>query len=170
MNPPGRPRDQVHLRRYLWILGVAIVLLVGAAALASMQAGRSVGQVSVDTCSPKPCAAPSGFGAYFSGVVVADGVVHMNVSFINHPHQQVLVDYNHTSPADFQLRHADGSQTKPVFNAECADWGELKVRIGDSAGPVPLCFGAHALGTQGTFVIWGPDLGLTFDDVQVPLS
>ena len=94
----------------------------------------------------------------------------MQVSFINHPHPQALVDYNHTSPADFQLRHADGIQGKPVFRADCADWGEIKVKIGESAGPVPLCFRAQASGTRGALVIWGPDLGLTFDDVQVPLS
>jgi len=97
-------------------------------------------------------------------------MVMMHVSFVNHPHQQSFVDYNHTSPADFQLRGADGRQSKPIFTSTCPDWGELRIKIGASAGPEPICFSSPPHGTYGAYVIWGPDLGLLFDDVQVPLN
>ena len=152
------------------VLLVVAIGLVGLAALRSMQHGSATPRRTTDSCAPRPCAAPSGFGAYFSAVAVADGMMTMQVAFINHPHDQGFVDYNHTSPADFQLRDGDGRQVKPLFSAACPDWGELRIKIRDSAGPQPLCFPWRHADARGAEVIWSPDLGLFFDDVQVPLG
>ena len=166
--PAGRPRW--YAGRIARAFVIVAIGLVGLAALRSMQHGAPAPRSTTDSCAPQPCAAPSGFGAYFSAVAVSDGLMTMQVAFINHPHDQGYVDYNHTSPADFQLRGGDGRQVNPVFSAACPDWGELRVKIRASAGPRRLCFPWRQADAHGAEVIWSPDLGLFFDDVQVPLG
>lgn len=153
------------------LVGAALVAAAALAVVAflSLRAAPG-GAAAADNCTPKPCAAPHGFGAYVSAVRVSGGQVRMAVNFINHPHAEGFTDYNHTSPADFWLRSGSAGPAAPVFNSDCPNWGELRIKIGSSAGPVPLCFSVPAAGMTGAQLAWGPDLGFLFDEVRIPLN
>ena len=130
---------------------------------------KATGVAAPQACSPKPCAAPEGFEVDVANIQSSAGTTNFEVSFKNHtPAAFGSTSFRPTSPRDFQLRLKDGRQVSPTFGAGCPDWGELHVERGGSAGPVRLCFRAPS--AAGAVVIWGPDLGLLFDDVQVPLD
>jgi hypothetical protein len=159
-------------RRRSLVIAVAVlgcVLLAVLAALSLRRVGQAVSKTAM-SCSPSPCSAPEGFEVDISGLSVAGDTVMMQVAFKNRTVADPLeaVSYRHTSPADFQLRTATGQQVSPVFNGRCPNWPELKVQRGASAGPKPLCF--RGAGFNGAQLIWSPDLGLLFDDVQIPLG
>jgi hypothetical protein len=160
-------------RPRILLLGAAVAALVLAvlAAASFRRVADSVPAVP-EPCSPHPCAAPHGFEADLSNITEAGGRVTMTVTFHNHTTREPLeaVSYRHTSPADFQLRSADGHQASPVFSSACPDWAELHVEHGASAGPRPLCFASAAGGLVGAVIVWSPDLGLLFDDVRIPLA
>ena len=160
-------------RRWLVIgIAVAACLVIGILAARSL---RQLGQVvtaSPEPCSPHPCAAPHGFEVTIADVTTTNGIVRLQVTFHNNTKADAFdaVSYNHTSPADFQLRPAAGEQRPAAFSGQCPDWGELRMEHGASAGPKPLCFPAPAGGLKGAQLVWSPDLGLLFDDVQIPLN
>jgi hypothetical protein len=154
----------MRLRRYWWIPIAGLVLIAGGIAFEMFDVAEQVGKSNEQPCSPKPCAAPYGFALYISDVQPAGGRVTMQVSFTNNS------DFTHTNPRDFQLRDAGGNQHPAVFTPGCPDWGDLQVARGASAGPRKICFTAPADGIRGADIIWSPDLGLFFDDVQVALD
>jgi hypothetical protein len=160
--------------RWLVLLVAALACLV--LAVVAIGGLRQVGQVltatSASPCSPSPCSAPHGLEVDIADITTANGVVMMQVRFKNATTPDALdaVSYRHTSPADFQLRSRDGQQERPRFETRCPDWGELRIERGASAAPKPLCFAAPAAGLSGAQMIWSPDLGLLFDDVQIPLG
>ncbi|MDQ6884840.1 MAG: hypothetical protein M3077_11495 [Candidatus Dormibacteraeota bacterium] len=162
---------RVRARPTLVVLAAAaLVLLLAVIASTSL---RKVTQAVIPAapCSPHPCAAPEGFEADFTAIRAVDGVLRMAVTFHNHTTGGFeAVSSRHTSPADFQLRDAAGHQTDPIFSSLCPHWAELRVERGKSAGPEPLCFAAPAGDVRSAQVIWSPDLGLLFDDVQIPLK
>jgi hypothetical protein len=160
-------------RRWL-VIGVAAGACLAIAVLASgalRQASQAITSPS-EPCAPHPCSAPHGFHVAIGNIATAHGIVRLEVSFANHTTADTFyaVSYRHTSPADFQLRSKDGHQARPRFDSQCPDWGELKIERGASAGPKSLCFATPAAGLQGAEIIWSPDLGLLFDDVQIPLG
>jgi hypothetical protein len=160
-------------RRWLVIgLAAGACLVIGILAAGSLrQFGQAV-TAPPQPCSPHPCAAPHGFEVAISGITTTNGIVRLQVTFHNNTKADAFdaVSYNHTSPADFQLRSAAGQQRPAAFSGQCSDWGELRMERGASAGPKALCFPAPAGGLTGAQLIWSPDLGLLFDDVQIPLN
>jgi hypothetical protein len=160
-------------RRWL-VIGIAVgaCLVIGILAAGSLrQLGQAV-TASPQPCSPHPCAAPHGFEVVISNIATVNGVVRLQVTFHNNTKAEAFdaVSYNHTSPADFQLRSAAGQQRPAAFSGQCPDWGELRMEHGASAGPKPICFAAPPGGLKGALLVWSPDLGLLFDDVQIPLD
>ncbi|GAC1657917.1 MAG: hypothetical protein NVS9B1_16830 [Candidatus Dormibacteraceae bacterium] len=148
-----------------------LVILVAGALVAAGPALRPVAPGAPTTaCSPAPCAAPHGFEVDISALAQSGGRATMTVAFKNHTQAAAgSVDYNHTSPDDFQLRGSDGRQVKPIFGEGCPRWSELKIARGATAGPEPLCFPAVP-GFPAALLVWGPDLGFLFDDVRIPLG
>lgn len=101
-----------------------------------------------------------------------NGLLTMQVSFRNgtKPQSGETTSVRHTSPADFFLIVRDrGPRQRPVFNDQCPDWPELKIERGASAGPEPLCFQAPPAG-EHISLVWSPDLGFFFDEVDIPLN
>lgn len=163
---------RVTSRRFLALLliGALLLLLAVLASLGLRRVGRSATPPD-RPCSPRPCAAPHGFQVYLTSVQLSGGVLMMAVRFKNQTTSGFEgVSYRHTSPADFQLRAGDGNQSPPQFSSLCPRWPQLRVERGASAGPVPLCFPAPAGDYRDSQVIWSPDLGLLFDDIQIPLK
>jgi hypothetical protein len=160
-----------RLARYWWVAPIAIAILAGiglAFGPHGLLANSSPGS-SAEPCSPAPCAAPHGFEVDVLGAQAGGGLVAVQVGFKNHtPVGFGAGNYRPTSPADFQLREANGSQLHPSFAGDCTDWGEIHVVRGSSAGPESLCFKAES--SAGASLVWSPDLGFLFDDVVVPLS
>ena len=152
---------------------VAVVALAIAAAILVLYPLRHLSQAMTTTsepCSPQPCAAPQGFEADLHNISLEAGILRMSATFRNRTTGGFeAVSYRHTSLADFQLRGADGQQSRPVVSALCPAWPELKVERGASRGPVPLCFRAPSGNFHSAQLIWSPDLGLLFDDVQIAL-
>jgi hypothetical protein len=162
-----------RLFRYWWVLpvGLAIVAGLGIAIGPNFQARlqQGTGGSASEACSAQPCAAPKGFEIEVTNIRAAAGITSFDVSFKNHTAADLgTTSFRLTSPRDFQLRLKDGRQVPPAFSAGCPDWGELHVERGGSAGPVRLCFRAPS--PAGARVVWGPDLGWRFDDVQIPLT
>jgi hypothetical protein len=160
-----------RLARYWW---VAVILLAILAAIGlafgpnGLLAGSSPAS-SPEPCSPAPCAAPHGFEVDVFAATAGDEMVVVKVGFKNHtPEGFGAGNYRPTSPADFQLRQADGSQVRATFGGACTDWGEIHVIRGQSAGPESLCFKAGSV--TGAYLVWSPDLGILFDDVRIPLD
>ncbi|MDQ6691620.1 MAG: hypothetical protein M3Z13_02525 [Candidatus Dormibacteraeota bacterium] len=162
-----------NLRRWLWLIPIVIIVVCGLAVAAGPSLGpladQAVSGAGPEACSPSPCAAPHGFEADISNLVVAGGRLSMNVTFHNRTsNRNRAVSFNHTSPADFQLRMRTRQQLKPIFDNECPQWSELRIARGADAGPETLCFQATSL--SGAQLVWSPDLGLLFDDVRIPLG
>ena len=155
-------------------VAVAVIVIGTLFFRGLQQGGRASGSTggSTPACSPRPCAAPSGFEADLSTIEVRDGQVSFLVAFKNRTQSTPFeaVSYRHTSPADFQLRSSAGVQQGPTFNSACPQWPELKIERGASAGPERLCFKEPSGGMAGAVVVWSPDLGLLFDDVRIPLG
>ncbi|HEY0493718.1 MAG TPA: hypothetical protein VGD57_09650 [Candidatus Dormibacteraeota bacterium] len=152
------------------LLVAALLLLLGALALSALRRVEQTTAPPAQSCSPAPCAAPNGFEAYFSNIHVSGEELTIDVRFKNQTSGGFeAVSYRHTSPADFQLRGADGHQSPPHFSQTCPGWRELRLERGASAGPVTLCFPAPAGDYHQAQLIWSPDLGLLFDDVRVAL-
>lgn len=122
-------------------------------------------------CSPRPCAVPNGFGIYVTALQTQNGLLTMQVRFHNGTRAQTgeATSLRHTSPADFFLIVRDGGRERPLFNDQCPDWPELKVARGADAGPEPICFKAPQPGQQVSLG-WSPDLGVFFDEVDIPLQ
>jgi len=157
--------------RYWWVLPVVLaVLAAGGLAFGPTLRGRlQAATVVSQTCSPPPCAAPSGFEVDISDVQSAAGITSLQASFKNRtPSDLGTTSYGPTPPRDFELRLKDGTRLQPSFSPGCPDWGELHVERGGSAGPVKLCFGTSS--TAGASVVWSPDLGLFFNEVRIPLG
>ena len=157
--------------RYWWVLPVGLALLaaiglvVGPTLRGTLQPASNVSEA----CSPKPCAAPKGFEIDISEVHSAAGITSFQASFRNRTAADLgTTSFRPTSPRDFQLRLQDRRQLSPWFSGDCPDWGELHVERGGSAGPVKLCFQTPT--AAGASVVWGPDLGILFDDVRIPLG
>jgi hypothetical protein len=161
------------MRRRPLLLGVFVVACLVVAAVALGGVGRIDRAVAGTPafCAPRPCAAPHGFEIDITGIPTENGRLVLHVMFTNRtkPDTFEYVPYRHTSPADFQLRTADGHQEPPVFSSDCPDWHELRIQRGARAGPLILCFKAPAA-VNGAQLIWSPDLGFLFDDVQIPLE
>ncbi|HEV2012326.1 MAG TPA: hypothetical protein VGR77_00355 [Candidatus Dormibacteraeota bacterium] len=160
-------------RRWLVIgIGAGACLVIGMLAAGSLrQLGQAV-TTPPEPCSPHPCAAPHAFEVVISDITATNGIVMLHVTFHNRSKADPFeaVSYDHTSPADFQLRSAAGQQRPPAFSGQCPDWGELRIEHSASAGPKPLCFAAAHDGLKGALLVWSPDLGLLFDDVRIPLN
>jgi hypothetical protein len=158
-------------RRWI-LLGAFVAACLVVATVAVGGVGRIDGAVAGTPapCAPWPCAAPHGFEADITGVATENGRLVLHLMFTNHtkPDTFEYVPYRHTSPADFQLRTADGHQEPPTFSVDCPDWHELRIQRGARAGPLILCFKAPA--TRRAQLIWSPDLGFLFDDVQIALD
>ena len=159
--------------RHWWVfpIGLAILAGIGIAIGPNLRGSlqSATGSGVPLACSPQPCTAPKGFEIDIANIQSAAGTTSFEVSFKNHTAADLgTTSFRPTSPRDFQLRLKDGRQLQPKFGAGCPDWGELHVERGGSAGPVLLCFRAPS--PAGAVVIWGPDLGLLFDDVQIPLG
>jgi hypothetical protein len=161
----------------LLLVGGLLAALVGvgvaAAAFLALEPPaptRSPGQTG-PACAPKPCTAPKGFEVYVSDVHLSEGVVRLEVSFRNSTQAEFLetVSYRHTSPADFSI-DPGRNDGRPVFDAGCPDWPEVRVARGGNMGPMPLCFRAATTGLQGAVLNWRPDLGLFSVAGSVPLG
>ena len=166
---PLRPRH----RWLALVVAVPALLILAAIAIGGLrQVGGALIATSPTPCSPAPCSAPHGFEVDIAAITTANGMVTMQATFKNAttPDAFDAVSYRHTSPADFQLRSKDGHQAGPRFDSRCPDWGQVKIERGASAGPKLLCFQTPATGLHGAEIIWSPDLGLLFDDVQIPLG
>src|SRR2546423_6659378 len=162
------------IRNTRWLLvaiaGVACLFLASVALGSLRPIDRAIAG-SPAPCAPWPCAAPHGFEVDVTDIATENGrlVLHLMFSNRTKPDTFEYVPYRHTSPADFQLRTADARQESPVFSGDCPDWRELRIQRGARAGPLILCFKAPAK-LEGAQLIWSPDLGFSFDDVQIPLE
>jgi hypothetical protein len=161
----------VRVLRFWWVLplGLALLAVVGLAIGPTLRGSLQPASNVSEACSPKPCAAPKGFEIDISEVQSAAGITSFRASFKNRTAADLgTTSFRPTSPRDFQLRLKDRRQLPPTFSGDCPDWGELHVERGAAVGPVKLCFQTSS--AAGTFVVWGPDLGILFDDVRIPLG
>ena len=156
---------------YWWVgfLGLGalavVAILVGPRGIVALQQVQDPAQ----SCAPQPCVAPAGFELDLLNATSGNGVVEVQVGFKNHTAKDFgAYSYRPTSPHDFFLRLPDGSQKPPVFKGDCKDWGELHVARGQSGGPETLCFEAASL--HGARLGWAPDLGLLYDESDIPLD
>ena|SRR2546425_1588328 len=150
---------------------ILVVVLLLAARTGSLQDIRTLAPFGQTPCAPSPCAAPGGFEADVSNVQTASGVVTADVTLRNKTTGGLeAVSYRHTNPADFQLSGTDGVDRSPVFNADCPDWGEVRVQRGQSLGPFRLCFEPPRQGLAGAVLLWNPDVGLFSHRVSIPLT
>jgi hypothetical protein len=157
--------------RFWWVLplGLALLAAIGLAVGPTLRGTLQPASSVSEACAPKPCAAPKGFEIDISLVRSAGGITSFQAGFKNRTAADLgSTSYRPTSPRDFQLRLKDRSQLPPTFSADCPNWGELRVERGASAGPVKLCFQTSS--AAGSYVVWGPDLGLLFDDVRISLG
>ena len=155
----------------------AVMVAIGALALRSMfspapgPAGGSPG--ASRACQPQPCANPHDFELYLTSQPPQPGdqkLLRLSARFVNNRNDTTSVNgnKNRADLLDFQLRDGRGAQSRPVFDAPgCAHWDSFEIPYPQAFGPRPICF--RVAGPGPLVVVWGPDLGLLFDDVRIAL-
>ncbi|HEV1997823.1 MAG TPA: hypothetical protein VGR61_06805 [Candidatus Dormibacteraeota bacterium] len=124
-------------------------------------------------CTPMPCANPHDFELYLDRSTARPGdgrLLRLSARFVNGHNDPTSVNgnQNRADLLDFQVRDSQGRQSKPVFDAPgCGHWDSSEIPYPQSLGPKPICFRPD--GPPPLTVVWGPDLGLLFDDVRIPL-
>lgn len=155
-----------------------MVLVVGGVALRSMFASGTAGPGggspgASGPCSPQPCANPHDFDLYLARSPARPGdgnLLRLAARFVNAHDDATSVNgnKNRADLQDFQLRDNAGNQVKPVFDAPgCEHWDSFEIPYSQAFGPRPVCF--RPAGPAPLTLVWGPDLGLLFDDVRIPL-
>ncbi|MDQ6746508.1 MAG: hypothetical protein M3010_00165 [Candidatus Dormibacteraeota bacterium] len=167
------------MRRAALAAGLLLAIAVsGALALRSMAGqpgGASAGTTagSRRECAPQPCADPHEFELHLTRGAAHPNDRHLlrlEATFRNAHYDSLSMNGNQDRAdlADFQLRDGRGTQTKPVFDAPgCEEWAATKMYYRQGFGPRAVCFRVE--GPAPLQVVWGPDLGLLFDDVRIPL-
>lgn len=152
------------------------MLLIGGVALSSMfGAGRgtSADPGATRPCHPRPCANPHDFELYLSRPPAQAGdhqLLRLSARFVNGRNDLTSVNgnKNRADLLDFQLRDGHGTQVRPSFDAPgCQHWDSFEIPYPQGFGPRPICF--KVTGPGPLVLVWGPDLGLLFDDVRIPL-
>ena len=151
------------------------VALVGGLALRSMFGSSTVGSSpgASRPCRPEPCANPHDFELYLGRTAPRPGdgkLLRLSARFVNAHNDLTSVNgnKNRADPLDFQVRDAAGEQSPAVFDASgCEHWASFEIPYSEGFGPRPICF--RPAGAGPLTIVWGPDLGLLFDDVLIPL-
>ena len=155
-----------------------VIVVVGGLAFRSMFGSSATGAGAANPgashpCRPQPCANPHDFELYLgrSAPEPGDGrLLRLSARFVIAHNDLASVNGNkhRADLLDFQVRDGDGEQTRPVFDAPgCEQWAAFEIPYPQTFGPKPVCF--RPAGAPPLTIVWGPDLGLLFDDVRIPL-
>jgi hypothetical protein len=165
-----------NTRLWLLLLAIPVAAVVTAvavfAAISLQPRPNPSGQGSTDPnerCVPSPCGAPGGFEVDVTSDDTSGGHMVLTVVFHNHTRTQLFeaVSYRHTSPSDFRLK-AGGQTLNPLFTTGCPSWPEIQVPRGATSSPQTLCFDVAS--SQGSVLVWDPDLGFIARPVSIALG
>jgi len=148
--------------------GLAVVILVGAAAYGSLQVPFQAPTVSSPVpalgCTPAPCANLRGYTLWVTNLEVDGNLVSMQITFRNSSNS------THASPADLLLIDSRRNSSGPIFDApSCTTWSRYEFNRGTTYGPIVVCFKA---GTSAPPLVlrWSPDFGFVCCRTDIKLT
>ena len=148
--------------------GLAVVILVGAAAYGSLQVPFQAPTVSSPVpalgCTPAPCANLRGYTLWVTNLEVDGNLVSMQITFRNSSNS------THASPADLLLIDSRRNSSGPIFDApSCTTWSRHVFNRGATYGPIVVCFKA---GTPAPPLVlrWSPDFGFICCRTDIKLT
>jgi len=148
--------------------GLAVVILVGAAAYGSLQVPFQAPTVSSPVpaleCTPAPCANLRGYTLWVTNLEVDGNLVSMQITFRNSSNS------THASPQDLVLIDSRRNSSGPIFDApSCTPWSRHEFSHGATYGPIIVCFKTGAPAPP-LVLRWSPDFGFVCCRTDIKLT
>jgi len=149
-------------------IGLAVVVLVAAAAYGSLQvpfqAPAASSPVPALGCMPAPCANLHGYSLWVTNLDVKGNLVTMQITFRNSS------DSTHAAPEDLVLIDSQRQTSRPIFDAPtCTPWSRYQFNHGATYGPLVVCFRAGTA-VPPLVLRWSPDFGFVCCQTDIKLS